>query len=153
MLFCILIRIEVLSQKFYILKESLNVIVCYSKSHWRAAFTTPIELYPSFILNLKAFMMLPFCQIRTHFARPNWKKVFTKLANSHQSSRIGNKILMLFVKFYTKISERNEQSICCFLDAGVFYCGSPTLTKVLKNLCQEFSLNSSTRFQFHKENF
>ncbi|ESW12296.1 hypothetical protein PHAVU_008G100700 [Phaseolus vulgaris] len=63
-------------------------------------------------------------RIRTHFARPNWKKVFSKLANSHQSSRI-----------------------------GVFYCGSPTLTKVLKSLCQEFSLNSSTRFQFHKENF
>ncbi|XP_029124815.1 putative respiratory burst oxidase homolog protein H isoform X2 [Cajanus cajan] len=63
-------------------------------------------------------------RIRTHFARPNWKKVFSQLANAHQSSRI-----------------------------GVFYCGSPTLTKVLKNLCQEFSLNSSTRFQFHKENF
>ncbi|CAJ2670337.1 unnamed protein product [Trifolium pratense] len=63
-------------------------------------------------------------RIRTHFARPNWKKVFSQLADSHQSSRI-----------------------------GVFYCGSPTLTKTLKDLCQEFSLNSSTRFQFHKENF
>ncbi|KAL2336628.1 hypothetical protein Fmac_011074 [Flemingia macrophylla] len=63
-------------------------------------------------------------RIRTHFARPNWKKVFAQLASAHQSCRI-----------------------------GVFYCGSPTLTKVLKNLCQEFSLNSSTRFQFHKENF
>ncbi|KAL2569554.1 hypothetical protein AAZV13_18G134500 [Glycine max] len=63
-------------------------------------------------------------RIRTHFARPNWKKVFTQLANAHQSSRI-----------------------------GVFYCGSPTLTKTLKELCLEFSLNSSTRFQFHKENF
>ncbi|XP_047169679.1 putative respiratory burst oxidase homolog protein H isoform X1 [Vigna umbellata] len=63
-------------------------------------------------------------RIRTHFARPNWKKVFSQLASTHQTSRI-----------------------------GVFYCGSPTLTKVLKNLCQEFSLNTSTRFQFHKENF
>ncbi|CAJ1798564.1 unnamed protein product [Sphenostylis stenocarpa] len=63
-------------------------------------------------------------RIRTHFARPNWKKVFSELANTHQSSRI-----------------------------GVFYCGSPSLTKVLKELCQDFSLNSSTRFQFHKENF
>ncbi|KAL2626527.1 hypothetical protein AAZV13_07G115300 [Glycine max] len=63
-------------------------------------------------------------RIRTHFARPNWKKVFTELANAHQSSRI-----------------------------GVFYCGSPTLTKTLKELCHEFSLKSSTRFQFHKENF
>ncbi|WJX81817.1 NAD(P)H oxidase (H2O2-forming) [Trifolium repens] len=63
-------------------------------------------------------------RIRTHFARPNWKRVFTQLADTHQSSRI-----------------------------GVFYCGSPTLTKTLKDLCQDFSLNTSTRFQFHKENF
>ncbi|XP_010033187.2 putative respiratory burst oxidase homolog protein H [Eucalyptus grandis] len=63
-------------------------------------------------------------RIRTHFARPNWRKVFSQLASAHPSSRI-----------------------------GVFYCGSPTLTKPLKKLCQEFSLNSSTRFQFHKENF
>ncbi|KAJ7950337.1 Respiratory burst oxidase [Quillaja saponaria] len=63
-------------------------------------------------------------RIRTHFSRPNWKKVFSQLATTHESSRI-----------------------------GVFYCGSPTLTKPLKELCQEFSSNSSTRFHFHKENF
>ncbi|XP_057781692.1 putative respiratory burst oxidase homolog protein H [Salvia miltiorrhiza] len=63
-------------------------------------------------------------RIRTHFARPNWRKVFTHLATVHPSSRI-----------------------------GVFYCGSPTLTKPLKKLCQEFTMNSSTRFHFHKENF
>ncbi|KAL2508522.1 putative respiratory burst oxidase-like protein H [Forsythia ovata] len=63
-------------------------------------------------------------RIRTHFARPNWKKVFTHLATTHPSSRI-----------------------------GVFYCGSPTLTEPLKQLCQELSLTSSTRFHFHKENF
>ncbi|CAN4119972.1 unnamed protein product [Withania somnifera] len=63
-------------------------------------------------------------RIKTHFARPNWKRVFAQLAASHRSSRI-----------------------------GVFYCGSPTLTKPLRKLCQEFSLNSSTRFNFHKENF
>ncbi|CAL0302723.1 unnamed protein product [Lupinus luteus] len=63
-------------------------------------------------------------RIRTHFSRPNWKKVFSQLSTTHENSRI-----------------------------GVFYCGSPTLTKTLMNLCKEFSLNSSTRFQFHKENF
>ncbi|XP_052185278.1 putative respiratory burst oxidase homolog protein H [Diospyros lotus] len=63
-------------------------------------------------------------RIRTHFARPNWRKVFSHLAATHQSSRI-----------------------------GVFYCGSATLTKQLRELCHEFSLNTSTRFQFHKENF
>ncbi|KAL1321415.1 hypothetical protein HN51_066223 [Arachis hypogaea] len=63
-------------------------------------------------------------RIRTHFARPNWKKVFTDLTSQHENSRI-----------------------------GVFYCGSPSLTPTLRNLCKEFSLNSSTRFAFHKENF
>ncbi|GAB2286056.1 hypothetical protein Dimus_020480 [Dionaea muscipula] len=63
-------------------------------------------------------------RIRTHFARPNWKKVFGHLATTHASSRI-----------------------------GVFYCGSATLTKQLKMLCQEFTLNTTTRFHFHKENF
>ncbi|KAK9727293.1 hypothetical protein RND81_05G271700 [Saponaria officinalis] len=63
-------------------------------------------------------------RIRTHFARPNWRKVFTQLATDHASQRI-----------------------------GVFYCGSPTLTKLLRELCQEFSLSTSTRFHFHKENF
>ncbi|KAG8488456.1 hypothetical protein CXB51_016198 [Gossypium anomalum] len=63
-------------------------------------------------------------RITTHFARPNWRKVFTAMANNHPASRI-----------------------------GVFYCGSATLTEVLKNLCHEFSLETSTRFQFHKENF
>ncbi|KAM7496661.1 hypothetical protein LguiA_021075 [Lonicera macranthoides] len=63
-------------------------------------------------------------RIRTHFARPNWKKVFTHLSITHKNSRI-----------------------------GVFYCGSPTLTKPLRNLCQEFTVNSTTRFHFHKENF
>ncbi|KAG0540039.1 hypothetical protein BDA96_03G374400 [Sorghum bicolor] len=63
-------------------------------------------------------------KIRTHFARPNWRKVFSDLANAHRNSRI-----------------------------GVFYCGSPTLTKQLKDLSKEFSQTTTTRFHFHKENF
>ncbi|KAJ3669154.1 hypothetical protein LUZ60_011104 [Juncus effusus] len=63
-------------------------------------------------------------KIRTHFARPNWRKVFSDLANAHKNSRI-----------------------------GVFYCGSPTLTKTLKDLSKEFSHTTTTRFSFHKENF
>ncbi|KAL0875712.1 hypothetical protein Bca101_025417 [Brassica carinata] len=63
-------------------------------------------------------------RIRTHFARPNWRKVFSELSSKHEACRI-----------------------------GVFYCGSPTLVRPLRDLCQEFSLESSTRFTFHKENF
>ncbi|XP_058099723.1 putative respiratory burst oxidase homolog protein H [Magnolia sinica] len=63
-------------------------------------------------------------RIRTHFARPNWRKVFSELADTHKSSRI-----------------------------GVFYCGTPTLTKLLKDLSKEFSHSTTARFSFHKENF
>lgn len=28
-------------------------------------------------------------QVRTHFARPNWKKVFSRLASIHKGARIG----------------------------------------------------------------
>ncbi|KAF3321926.1 putative respiratory burst oxidase protein H [Carex littledalei] len=63
-------------------------------------------------------------RIRTHFARPNWRKVFAELADAHKNSRI-----------------------------GVFYCGSPTLTKMLRDLSKEFSHTTDTRFHFHKENF
>ncbi|CAA7392805.1 unnamed protein product [Spirodela intermedia] len=63
-------------------------------------------------------------RIRTHFARPNWRRVFSELANSHRSSRI-----------------------------GVFYCGPPTLTNQLRVLAQEFSHSTTSRFHFHKENF
>nr|XP_051219384.1 respiratory burst oxidase homolog protein D-like [Lolium perenne] len=63
-------------------------------------------------------------KIRTHFARPNWRKVYSDLANTHKNACI-----------------------------GVFYCGSPTLTKTLKDLAVEFSHTTTTRFHFHKENF
>ncbi|CAN1170040.1 Putative respiratory burst oxidase homolog protein H [Linum perenne] len=63
-------------------------------------------------------------RIRTHFARPNWKRVFSEMEKEHPSSHI-----------------------------GVFYCGSVALVKTLRELCQDFSLNSTTRFHFHKENF
>ncbi|KAI5077705.1 hypothetical protein GOP47_0007529 [Adiantum capillus-veneris] len=63
-------------------------------------------------------------RVRTHFARPNWKKVFSRVANAHKGSRI-----------------------------GVFYCGPMILAKELKELAREYNHNSNTRFEFHKENF
>jgi respiratory burst oxidase len=35
----------------------------------------------------------------------------------------------------------------------VFYCGAPVLTRELLDLPQDFSRKTSTRFDFHKENF
>ncbi|PQQ14232.1 hypothetical protein Pyn_06037 [Prunus yedoensis var. nudiflora] len=63
-------------------------------------------------------------RVRTHFARPNWKEVFTKIASKHPYSTV-----------------------------GVFYCGMPMLAKELKVLSHELSHKTSTRFEFHKEYF
>lgn len=63
-------------------------------------------------------------RVRTHFARPNWKEVFTKLASKHPGATV-----------------------------GVFYCGTPTLAKELRKLSHEMSHRTSTRFHFHKEYF
>ncbi|TYJ11672.1 hypothetical protein E1A91_A11G293000v1 [Gossypium mustelinum] len=63
-------------------------------------------------------------QVKTHFARPNWHKVFKHVAVNHTDKRV-----------------------------GVFYCGAPGLTGELRRLAQEFSRKTSTKFDFHKENF
>ncbi|XP_050363312.1 respiratory burst oxidase homolog protein E [Argentina anserina] len=62
--------------------------------------------------------------VMTHFARPNWKEVFTKVASKHPFSTV-----------------------------GVFYCGMPMLAKELKMISLELSQKTSTRFEFHKEYF
>ncbi|KAB5564553.1 hypothetical protein DKX38_004607 [Salix brachista] len=63
-------------------------------------------------------------RVRTHFAKPNWKKVLSKLCSKHCNARI-----------------------------GVFYCGAPVLAKELSSLCYEFNQKGSTKFEFHKEQF
>lgn len=63
-------------------------------------------------------------RVKTHFARPDWKEVFAKIAKKHPYSTI-----------------------------GVFYCGRPVLAKELKKLAHEMSHKTSTRFEFHKEQF
>lgn len=63
-------------------------------------------------------------RVRTHFARPNWKKVLSKIGTKHANARI-----------------------------GVFYCGAPVLARELGKLCQEYNQKGSTKFEFHKEHF
>ncbi|KAB5564753.1 hypothetical protein DKX38_004807 [Salix brachista] len=63
-------------------------------------------------------------RVKSHFAKPIWRQVFKKIALHHPDSRI-----------------------------GVFYCGAPALTKELKQLALDFSRKTSTKFDFHKENF
>ncbi|KAF8654822.1 hypothetical protein HU200_061456 [Digitaria exilis] len=63
-------------------------------------------------------------RVRTHFGRPNWPRVYRRIADTHRHQRV-----------------------------GVFYCGNQVLTKELRELAQDFSRNSSTKFEFHKEIF
>ncbi|KAM6599986.1 respiratory burst oxidase homolog protein E [Cannabis sativa] len=70
------------------------------------------------------FDILSGTRVRTHFARPNWKEVFTKIASKHPYSTV-----------------------------GVFYCGMPVLAKELQQLSHEMTQKTSTRYEFHKEYF
>lgn len=63
-------------------------------------------------------------RVKTHFARPNWRTVFKHVAVKHIDERV-----------------------------GVFYCGAPGLTGELRRLSQDFSRKTTTKFDFHKENF
>ncbi|KAH1138345.1 hypothetical protein GLYMA_10G152200v4 [Glycine max] len=63
-------------------------------------------------------------RVKTHFARPNWRNVFKHAAIKHPDQRV-----------------------------GVFYCGAHGLVGELKKLSLDFSRKTSTKFDFHKENF
>ncbi|CAD5312170.1 unnamed protein product [Arabidopsis thaliana] len=63
-------------------------------------------------------------RVRTHFARPNWRSVFKHVAVNHVNQRV-----------------------------GVFYCGNTCIIGELKRLAQDFSRKTTTKFEFHKENF
>ncbi|KAJ4828507.1 hypothetical protein Tsubulata_020336 [Turnera subulata] len=63
-------------------------------------------------------------RVKSHFAKPNWRQVYKRIALQHPDARI-----------------------------GVFYCGAPALTKELRQLALDFSHKTSTKFDFHKENF
>lgn len=63
-------------------------------------------------------------RVKSHFAKPNWRTVYKRIALNHTNARI-----------------------------GVFYCGAPALTKELRQLALDFSHKTNTKFDFHKENF
>lgn len=63
-------------------------------------------------------------RVKTHFARPNWKKVFSKVASANKDAKI-----------------------------GVFYCGPLILAKELRAIAKDYNHRMNTKFEFHKENF
>ncbi|CAH9137004.1 unnamed protein product [Cuscuta epithymum] len=62
--------------------------------------------------------------VKSHFAKPNWRNVYKRITLNHTNGKV-----------------------------GVFYCGAPALTKELRQLALDFSRKTSTKFDFHKENF
>nr|TKW01630.1 hypothetical protein SEVIR_8G193300v2 [Setaria viridis] len=63
-------------------------------------------------------------RLKTHFARPNWRKVYKSIALNHHGQRV-----------------------------GVFYCGPQVLVKELRELARDFSRKTTTKFEFFKETF
>lgn len=91
--------------------------------------------------------------IRTHFARPNWRDVFKHVAVNHPKERVGKRITYFRNSF--KRSEYYPSSLAerCVNVAGVFYCGLQGVVGDLRRLAQDFSHKTTTKFDFHKENF
>lgn len=58
-------------------------------------------------------------QIKAHFARPNWKKVFSHLASTHQSAKIGNSYETYWKPIFKSkvilvlLSDFSFDSCCC----------------------------------------
>ncbi|GER48533.1 respiratory burst oxidase homolog [Striga asiatica] len=63
-------------------------------------------------------------RVKSHFAKPNWRTVYKRIALNHPTARV-----------------------------GVFYCGAPPPVKELRQLASDFSHRTTTKFEFHKENF
>lgn len=96
-------------------------------------------------------------QVRTHFARPNWKKVFSRACSRHPYAKIGwYQFKYKQIHEYHVIYLSNLFDFFCYCSLsilGVFYCGAPVLAQELKKLCYEFNQKGTTKFEFHKEHY
>ena len=72
---------------------------------------------------------------RTHYGRPNFGDVFTRLKRAIDSGR------------YLSGTERNLVT-----NVGVYYCGPAPLAKSLKVECKKAN-SEGIQFNFHKEHF
>ncbi|KAI3956377.1 hypothetical protein MKW92_032024 [Papaver armeniacum] len=62
--------------------------------------------------------------VKSYFGRPNWRDIYKTIAQNHSGKRV-----------------------------GVFYCGAPGPAASLRQLALDFSHETSTKFDFRKENF
>ena len=46
-------------------------------------------LKSSYLINYFILNYFVILQVRTHFTRPNWNKVFTRICNKHPNAKVG----------------------------------------------------------------
>lgn len=99
-------------------------------------------------------------RVKSHFARPNWRTVYKRIHLNHPNSRVGKFTYFMLIYFSIPHSSHFNSFISfryviltCVLHAGVFYCGAPKPMVELRRLAHDFSHKTSTKFDFHKENF
>lgn len=90
-------------------------------------------------------------RVRTHFARPDWRSVFKHVAVNHVNQRVGMSLSQQ-LHSYCRIFLVTDFTFSILL-VGVFYCGNTCIIGELKRLAQDFSRKTTTKFEFHKENF
>ncbi|PIN26491.1 Ferric reductase, NADH/NADPH oxidase [Handroanthus impetiginosus] len=88
------------------------------------ARSTLIAMLQSINLAKNGVDIVSGTKVKSHFAKPDWRNVYKRIALNHPDSRV-----------------------------GVFYCGAPKPVTELKQLASYFSHKTSTKFEFHKENF
>nr|XP_043606808.1 respiratory burst oxidase homolog protein C-like [Erigeron canadensis] len=98
---------------------------CTSVFHEGDARSAFIAMLQSLAYAKNGLDVVSGSRVKSHFAKPNWKSVYERIARNHPDQR----------------------------RIGVFYCGAPGLVKELKQHASYFSHNRTTKFDFHKENF
>ncbi|XP_037476602.1 respiratory burst oxidase homolog protein B-like [Triticum dicoccoides] len=88
------------------------------------ARSAPLTILQSLYYAKHGIDIISGSRVKTTFGRADWREVYVRIAQENQGKRV-----------------------------GVFYCGMPALTNELRYLAKDLSRKTSTRFEFHKENF
>ena len=101
----------------------------------------------------KGVDILSGTSVKTHFARPNWRSVFKRVAVNHENQRVGRFFRRHSHTWYTRNVGSSHYLLTFDFASGVFYCGEPVLVPQLRQLSADFIHKTNTKFEFHKENF
>ncbi|XP_044962624.1 respiratory burst oxidase homolog protein B-like [Hordeum vulgare subsp. vulgare] len=97
---------------------------CTSVHEEGDARSAPITIIQSLNYDKHGIDIISGTRVKTSLGRANWGQVYKHIAQENQGKRV-----------------------------GVFYCGMPMLTKELREHAKVYSRETSTTFEFHKENF